>query len=364
MKAFTVDARPLFASGIGSYLRNILARIKPHIDAPLALLGKPHEIERVFGGGVRIIPEYSDMYSPLWHLGAPFRVPESRLFWSPHYSVPLSPVRAEYRITTIHDLFHMRFENMYGWAARLYSRLLMRKALQSDRIITVSRFTKREILDIFDVDEEKIQVIYNGVDTGLFKPSPNREILRRYSIDEPYILYVGNIKPHKNLKTLVKAFDLIKDEEDVQLVIVGKIGGLKTPDTELLRLIEENPPLKNRIRILEHIPIEDLPAIYTHALFLVFPSLYEGFGLPPLEAIACGTPVILSDIPVLREIYGDDAPYFPPENHRELADLMLQFIRSEELRRATIDKLKHLPKKYSWEKSARKHLKLFNEFLI
>ncbi len=363
MKIFAVDARLLFASGIGSYLRNILTRIRPHIPAELGLIGNPEEIRKIFSD-VMIIPERSNTYSPLWHLKAPFKIPPSRLFWSPHYSVPLTPVRSRSTITTIHDLFHIRFAHMYGPASRLYAKLLMKKALKSDRIITVSQFTKQEILDIFHVDEEKIHVIYNGVDTGLFRPSPSKETLRKYTIDKPYILYVGNIKPHKNLKTLVKAFDLIKDEEDVWLVIVGKIEGLKTPDMELLHLIEENPQLKDRIRILEHVPIEDLPAIYTHALFLVFPSLYEGFGLPPLEAIACGTPVILSDIPVLREIYGDDAPYFSPQNYRELADLMLQFIRNEKLRSATVDKLKHLPKKYSWEKSAMEHLNVFNGFLI
>lgn len=362
MSLLTVDARMLFSSGIGSYLRNILVRIKSHIPARMALIGKPREIKEVLRDDALIIPEYTDAYSPLWHLKAPFKVPASKLFWSPHYSVPLTPIRAKRRITTIHDLFHIRFEHMYGFATRLYARMLMRRALESDVIITVSDFTRKEIIEVFDIDEEKIRVIYNGVDTAFFRPSPNREILHRYSVKEPYILYVGNIKPHKNLKTLIKAFALIMKVEDANLVIVGRIKGLRTPDTELLRLIEH---LKSgdRVRILEEVPIEDLPALYTHAIFLVFPSLYEGFGLPPLEAIACGTPVILSDIPVLREIYGNDAIYFPPGDHRKLADLMLQFLRDERLRKETLNKLKHLPEKYSWEKSAREHLMLFNDLL-
>ncbi len=363
MSLFTVDARMLFASGIGSYLRNVLRRIKPGIHARIGLIGKPQEIMKVLRDDVLIIPEYTDMYSPLWHLKAPFRIPHSRVFWSPHYSVPLTPIRAEIRITTIHDLFHIRFGHMYGPAARFYSRMLMKKAIESDKIITVSRFTKREIVEVFSVEEEKIEVIYNGVDTNLFRPSPDRETLSKYSIGEPYILYVGNIKPHKNLKTLVRAFDIVKDEE-VLLVIVGKMEGLKTPDLDLLRLLRENAFLRERILILENVPIEDLPVLYTHALFLVFPSLYEGFGLPPLEAISCGTPIILSDIPVLREIYGDSAPYFTPEDYRELADLMRQFIRSEEIRRNTVESLKHLPEIYSWERSAREHLRVFNGFLI
>lgn len=365
MRRLIVDARMVFSSGIGTYLRNVLKRISEKGGMDFVLLGERSQIEKAFGKDAfkNIVNFSGDVYSPGWHLRAPFTIPDGDIYWSPHYTTPLTPIKPRRRITTIHDIIHLRFPQYYDPFKRLYAGILLKNAVnRSDIIITVSRFTKEELLNIFGIDEEKVRVVYNGVDREFFQPSHDRNLLKSYGIHGEYILYTGNIKPHKNLITLLKAYRMLN--VDIPLVIVGRVEGLKKADKRVLEILRKDEILRKRVRILGEVPFEHLPYIYSGALFLVFPSLYEGFGLPPLEALSCGVPAIISDIPVHREIYGNALPMFDPTSPEDLMERMKELLSDNQKRKMYLKSGSALLEKYTWDRSAREHQRIFTDLSI
>jgi len=226
----------------------------------------------------------------------------------------------------------------------------------SDRIIVISNFVKNELVYFLGVPEEKIDVIHLAPAAvfarqaaGLLKPA------RLKFTSKDYILYVGTIDPRKNLKTLIMAFREISAEYDLALIIAGGLGWR----SENILSYPEELGMKDNVIFTGYVDEEILPDLYRNALAFVYPSLYEGFGLPPLEAMACGVPVIISSIPPLMEVAGEAALSFNPHDHEELAHLLNKVISSPSLRSDIIKKGLDKVKDYSWAKVAESTIRTY-----
>lgn len=272
-----------------------------------------------------------------------------RLLWSPNNTGPVAISR---QVCTIHDLIPLdRPEWFTPSFSRWYRWLFPRLARRVRHIIAVSEFTKQRIVELLKVAPERITVILNGVD-GRFTPRPRAEIeaLRLdLKISGLYLLSVGSLEPRKNIRRLLEAWRQILPAlaDDVELVIAGASGDPRVfADAGV-------PTIPDRVRFLGYVPDERLPALYSGALALVYPTLYEGFGLPPLEAMACGTPVVTSNNTSLPEVAGEAALLVDPLDPSSIADGIGRMLTSAEMReglgRAGLDRARKL----SWDETAR-----------
>lgn len=366
----TIDARMVSHSGIGTYLRELIPLIVKEKEFFLNLMGSASELGLFTNERVRMINTRSRIYSIREQIEVPIKSKRSDIFWSPHYNIPLAHVHSKRRIVTIHDVFHLAFSNSLNIKQKLYSRLMMKKAVMlSDKVITVSEFSKSEIVNFTGASENRVVVIHNGVDSNEYKIYSSSELFagakKLYRLPEKFILFVGNVKPHKNLRMLLKAFErlLQGDLHDHYLVIVGKKEGFITEDQEIFRILENNTVLQERVLFTGFVDGRYLPLIYNLASLFVFPSLYEGFGLPPLEAMSCGCPAVVSDISSLREICGNAACYVNPYDLNELIQKISMVLRDEEARREMVAKGLNRAKLFSWKQSAERHIRVFKEVL-
>ena len=360
-----VDARMYRSSGIGTYLQNLLPALARSFE--LTLIGDPKEIDDT---NSLVIPTDLPIYSIAELRRLPSLIPPCDWFWSPHYNVPLLPIRARHRLVTIHDVFHLAFSRTLSLKQRVYAQLMFRAAVRrSNQIVTVSEFSRDEIVKYLGVSPQRITVIPNGVDHQRFKIIDDNSLYQRvrakYQLPERFVLFVGNVKPHKNLITLVKAWhSLAAAFQDHQLVIVGKKEGFITGDNLLQTLIQRDKTLRTRIRFTGFVADDDLPVIYNLADLFVFPSYYEGFGLPPLEAMACGCPVLMSDQASLPEVGGTAAAYTAPDQSeamaKQIADILQQ---NEEQRLATVRRGLAQAQRYTWSKSIDAHQALIENLL-
>ena len=357
MRRICIDARMIRSSGIGTYLRNIL----------------PYIIEK-YAPEIILAPEDSSSFSwipkelliksdhSIYSIKEQFffsRAIRHDLFWSPHFNVPLFPVKVKKRIVTIHDVFHLAFFDTLKWKEKAYAKIVYKQAVKkSEVIITDSRFSKSEIIKYLKVPSDKIYVINCAVNFNCFQLSrlEDVDIFQKYNIKKPFFLFVGNLKPHKNLKVLIEAYDLLKDSFD--LVIIGKSNGLFNSDS-----IISSVKSKKNIHFLSDITNEELPLFYKNARSFIFPSFYEGFGLPILESMAMGCPVIGSTSASIPEVGEDAIIYFDSKNYFELAAQMRRIAFDQNLRRRLIDQGFEQVKKFSWEKAARSHIELFEALL-
>jgi len=369
MHTLFIDCRMIDFSGIGTYLQNLIPSIFGHFS--ITLLG---DVGRMKGFSFhkhgKIVKFASPIYSLKEQILYPFKIKKTDIFWSPHYNVPVVPVRAHRRVVTIHDLNHLVFAKNLSMKQKVYARVMLRRAVHiSDSIITDSQFTSSELIKYTRVQSNKLNMISLGVDTVLFRRIENKEMIlnvqKRYAIPERYILYVGNVKPHKNLVRLVEALKklLANGTNNVYLVIIGRKEGFISRDTMLFSLLESDKMLKERVFFTGFVQQEDLPVLYSLARVFVFPSLYEGFGLPPLEAMACGCPCIVSNSSSIPEVCGDAVLYFDPHDTDDLAVKISKVMTDESLSLELVKKGYRRIKHFTWEKTAEKHIKLFNEVL-
>ena len=278
------------------------------------------------------------------------------VYFQPNF-IPLD-VKASNIVVTIHDLTFIKFREFHP-ADRIdfFEKFFFQSIKKATKIVAGSYTTKKEIMDTLGIDENMIEVIYHGYDEDIFYPRDKvaqDAVKKELGIKEDFILFVGSIEPRKNLKTLIKAYNLLdKNLQDrFKLVIVGAKGW---ENSDIHALIKEN----ENIEFLGYIDDENLAALYSGATAFVYPSVYEGFGIPPLEAMACGCPAILSGIEVFREIYQDSAMFFEVFNENDLKDKLLKVINDRELREnLSKSGLLHC-KNFSWAKSAKEHSDLF-----
>ncbi len=271
------------------------------------------------------------------------------------YILPVFVPKRTRIVTHIHDVSFRAFPEYVGWADRLFLSVFIPGTMRrSDLIVSPSRFTKNEIVSLYGVPAERIAVVSNAVD-GSFLSAPTPDDLvraaSRNGLPESFVLSVGTMQPRKDIPTLLRAFAGVgKEFPGLKLVLVGGRGG-RHYDATIDAVIREND-LSDRVVFPGYVPQEDMSALYALARVFVFPSRYEGFGIPLLEAFAAGTPVIASDIPPLREVGGDAPIFFRPGDIAVLRESLYTLLIDEQAharrKRAGTDRLGE----YSWARSA------------
>jgi len=263
-------------------------------------------------------------------------------------------------IITIHDLAFLLYPHFLTKDSARYYSQIDEAVKRTDHIIAVSESTKQDTIRLLGAPEHKITVIYESANP-IYRPVKDREILEqtksKYDVTGDFILFVSTIEPRKNLPTLLKAYKQLLDSyrAGVKLVVVGRRGWLSE---EVFTLIDELK-LTNDVLFLDRVPIKDLLHLYNAAQLLVQPSFYEGFGLPPLEAMACGTPVVVSNVSSLPEVVGDAGLLVDPEDVSELAVAIWRVLTDEALREDLIAKGFKRAQCFSWEKTALQTLELY-----
>jgi glycosyltransferase involved in cell wall biosynthesis len=360
-----IDARKLHDFGIGTYIRNLLrhlARIDHDTEYVLLCGEADIGVAAQLGPNFRGVLEPSPNYSIREQIHVPWVLRRERpdLYHAPHYVLPAAVTCSS--VVTIHDCIHLMFpQYLPNRMAYAYARAQMWTAAhRSDCILTVSDASKRDILHLFNIPPEKIVVVYNAIDSHFSVTPPEETVARvreRYQLDYPFVLYVGNIKPHKNLVRLIEAFNALRagDLEDLKLLIIGdEISKLPA-----LRLAVHRYKLHKHVRFLGYVPDDQLAVLYRLASVFVFPSLYEGFGLPPLEAMASGTPVVTSNVSSLPEVVGDAAVLVDPHDVDSIVDglrtVLTDPLRAEEMRRKGLARARE----FSWERSVVRTLEVY-----
>lgn len=251
------------------------------------------------------------------------------------------------QIVTVHDLIPLQYPELSPKWKYYYLYALPFLLKQSQGIICVSEYTKQDLVKNYRLNPDSIDVVYNGYAQDLFYPQPDRAILQKYNLNK-YLLYVGDMRFYKNLSRCLEAFDSLP-LKDYQFVITGKKDDFFYPEIE-----RQTAKLaaKERIIFLDYVPTAVLPSLYSMAQALVFASLYEGFGLPVLEAMACGCPVITSKVTSIPEVGGDSVLYIDPENVESIAQGMYQILTNTELKTKLIQQGLARAKLFSWDKTA------------
>ncbi|MFH0924109.1 MAG: glycosyltransferase family 1 protein [bacterium] len=295
----------------------------------------------------------------------PFKAKNKKvdLIHKPAFSAPvLSHCKV---VMTLHDLISIRFPENNRFVSGIYWRKwLPYTAKKVEFIITVSRYSKDEILDTLKIPDEKIEVIYEGIDTQKYRILESSKQLMnfkdKYKIDSKFILYVGSIERRKNINSLIKAFKILKQENktDRKLVLVGK----RTNYADELFQEIKGLLLEKEVIYLGYVKEKELPIIYNLAEVFVYPSLYEGFGLPILEAMACGAPVVASKATSIPEVVGDAGLLIDATNVEELANAINLVITDDDLRTQLVEKGLKQVDKFSWERTARETLDVYSRF--
>jgi glycosyltransferase involved in cell wall biosynthesis len=256
------------------------------------------------------------------------------------------------------DLFHAT-DHLLPRLTRVRTVFTLHDLKAADAVIAVSGHTKRDAMRFYDLDEAKIHVIYEGVNAR-FRPAPAEAIAsvrQAHDLPPKFILSLGTIEPRKNLTSLLEAYRVLRDQgSELRLVVVGKKGWLYEGFFHRLRELG----LENEVVFTGFVPDADLPAIYSAAELFVFPSLYEGFGLPVLEALACGAPVVTSNRSSLPEVAGDAALLVDPTSVGELVQAMTNILESEDVRAELKAKGPRQASRFSWNKAARETLAVYH----
>lgn len=262
----------------------------------------------------------------------------SRLLWNPCQSGPLAPgIR---HVTTIHDLSPIDHPEWFGRAYRSwYSKAIVRLARSAQRTLSVSEFTRDRLVEVTGVDAANIVIVGNGVDPAFFTTTAKPR--------QPYVLVLGSIEPRKGLDVLVRSWQQIPEstKDGWILKVAGNVGSAR-----VFRAADVNWP--SSVELLGYVPDQDLPSLYAQAAIFVYPSLYEGFGIPPIEAMASGTPTVVSDHPALRETTMGRACYFRNHDARDLARILTELMRDPSLRDEIGRKGPAVARQHTWERTA------------
>lgn len=355
-----IDGRSIsIRTGIGQYTYHLMLYI-PKVDKQneyvYFLKDEEYQLNTEMPSNVdmKIIKMPTNILWEQIRLPLELKLEEVDLIHNPMFTTPF--VRGCKSIITVHDLLFLAFPGDFTVRDRLYFQILMRFAAKSaDRIITVSEHSKQDIIHLLKISEDKVNVVYLGK-SARFHPIDDCKqiwnVKHEYRIPSNFILYVGELRPRKNLSQLIKAFYKLKKAKNIRhkLVISGPEGSTYF---DLLRLVRDLH-LEKEVLFAGFIPLEKLPALYSAADLFVYPSLYEGFGLPPLEAMACGIPVITSNVSSLPEVVGDAAIMIDPHNVDDLEKAMYEVLTNESLRCDMVRKGLARAKMFSWEKQLKK----------
>jgi glycosyltransferase involved in cell wall biosynthesis len=366
------DIRKLNDFGIGTYIRNVIVNLAQlDRESNYFLIGREHDRGELsaFPANFFFIADPTQE-SRYWNdIVLPYSLKKKgiELLHTPHYRSPR--FLSCKSIITIHDCVHILFPN-YASSKAAYNRakLATKRAIRkSSRILTVSEATRRDLMRLFGVPEEKISVVYNAIDERAVladNQDEQKRVLERYQIQDPFLLYAGNIKPHKNIARTIEAFSVLKTElkenpswKNLKLVIIGD----ELSKHQILRRTVIRSGVQHDVRFFGFVPYETLKVFYKSAQIFVFPSLYEGFGLAPLEAMANGTPVLTSNVSSLPEVLGEAALLVNPENVFEISKGLKHLLFDANLRSELVAKGLEQSRKYSWKKSAELVLRTYRE---
>jgi glycosyltransferase involved in cell wall biosynthesis len=365
-----IDARKLHDFGIGTYIRNLLRQLaKLDRQTEFVVLCRPDDREALssLGTNFRAVPETAGNYSISEQIRIPLALRREgvTLFHAPHYVLP--PLVRCRSVVTIHDCIHLMFpQYLPNRLALGYARTsIAMAARRATRVLTVSESSKRDILRFVDIDPGKIDVIYNAYDERFGIEPREEDVVRvreRYQLHDEFVLYAGNVKPHKNLERLIQAFDLVRRRglDRLKLVLIGD----EISKYAALRRAVHQHQLHKYVRFLGYLPEETLAVMYRLAGVFVFPSLYEGFGLPPLEAMASGTPVVTSNVSSLPEVAGDAAMLVDPYDPAAIAEAIYQVLNDERLRKDLRHRGLARAHQFSWEQSVRRVRKIYGEVCL
>jgi len=367
-----IDARRIRDFGIGTYIRSLIQALSK-IDSTnqYTVVSGPAD-----AGSLSELPEnfrtalYArDDHSYLDHVAFPvfLRGLSPDLVHIPLNRVPLFMMKPY--VVTIHDMANLLFEDHSSIHMQLRRFRFRRGLIRANRVIAVSEATKRDVENVLGVPPDRIRRVYNAPDPGFSQRASNpgqeqSRILERYQIQYPFLLYAGNIRKHKNVPRLVEAFAVVKNQlashpvyHDLRLVIIGDT----ISDYPAVRQTVIKSGVEQVVRFLGFVPFETLRCFYESAAAFVFPSRYEGFGLPPLEAMACGTPVVTSNVSSLPEVVGDAAVLVNPENVFDIAHGIRDVLLNEELRARLIRRGREQAARFSWAWTARQVLEIYKE---
>lgn len=354
-----------FSTGIGTYLRGVLAGMPQGREKyAFTLFGDSSKTAVVFPGAA-----HENFISKIYSLREQFEYPSKLracdLWHSPHYNAPFLKGKTRL-VVTVHDLIHWIFrKDFFSPPQAFYAGQMFRNVVKrADHIIAVSRKTAEDLTFYFGAKPHHISVIYEGVGVD-FVPAKGTaahgELRRRYNLPEKFFLYVGSLKPHKNITLLLETFRDLKKKKQIQasLVIIGKKDARYSPRFHALSSLETD----RDVIYLPGITNGELPAFYQMAVALVHPSLYEGFGLTLLEAMACGTPVIASRAGSIPEVAGQAALLIDPHSQSEIGHAMMR-LESEVALAAKLreEGFKNL-KSYTWEQAAKRTLEVYERVL-
>src|SRR5580692_9215707 len=360
--------------GVGTYIRNVvrtLGRLDEHNE--FLLLGSPAKIQEIgalppnfrtvpLTGPERSLQGYREFRAAVKQLNCDLvHIPNL-------FSIPRA-LPCPY-VMTVHDMleYMSRDRGQSGFWRSFQFQMTKRVLAGAARIFAVSNFTRNEIEKLFEIPSSRIEVVYNAIDErflhGHASAADRDLIARRYQVTYPFLLYAGRISPHKNVVRMIEAFSALKTElekeqllPDLKLIIIGDdVSG--NPD---LRRTVVRSGVQNDVRFLGFVPIEVLRTFYDVAKVFVLPSLYEGFGLPPLEAMALGTPVVCSNVSSLPEVVGNAAVLVHPENVFEIMRALHRVLLDQPLREKMKERSYRQVTKFSWEKSVRRIMEVYQE---
>jgi glycosyltransferase involved in cell wall biosynthesis len=367
-----LDTRRIADFGIGTYIRNLvraLARVDSSNRYVLVTAGPPAPEFSGLPSNFQTAMYTGPNRSGLAELGYGMFLKKLGvdLYHMPLNAVPL--LMPKPYLVTIHDMSTLLFASRTGYRNRLRHFYLRRGLLRADRVMAVSMSTCRDVEALLGIPASRMRVVYNAPDSVFHAPSEReraeiQRVMDRYRIHHPFLLYVGRTNPQKNIPRLVEAFAVLRGEirdhpvyGDLRLLIIGD----EISRYPALRHAVIQSRVEDKVRFLGFVPIETLRSFYQAAAAFVFPSLYEGFGLPPLEAMACGTPVVCSHVNSLPEVVGDAAEVVNPENVFDIARGMREVLLDAERRRTMIERGFEQARRFSWERTAQQVLDAYEE---
>jgi glycosyltransferase involved in cell wall biosynthesis len=369
-----IDIRRMTEFGVGTYIRNVVRTLgRLDRENKYLLIGPSSKVEEIgsLPPNFHAVPLHQPERSlkGWWEFRAVLRRLDCDLVHVPNiFSVPRA-LPCPY-VMTVHDMLeHMSLGRKRNdlWRS-VHFQLTTRVLRGAARIFAVSNFTKMEMEKLFGIPPERIEVVYNAIDERFLHghaSAADRELIaKRYQVTYPFLLYAGRVSAHKNVVRMIEAFSALKGElekerafPDLKLIIIGDdLSG--NPD---LRRTVVRSGVQNDVRFLGFVPIEVLRIFYDSAKIFVFPSLYEGFGLPPLEAMAHGTPVVTSNVSSLPEVVGNAAVLVNPENVFEIMRALHRVLLDQVLRERMKERSYVQAGKFSWEKSVRRILEVYRQ---
>lgn len=366
IKNIGIDGFRLRDYGIGTYLQNTIAHFRD-IDDNLRffVFCNPEDMDFVEELNPSAVPvsrknfQYSAVN--LMQLSLNLKKYNIHLYHSIHYIAPLShrlPV-----VLTLHDMLPFEFpQSIDNLSRRGLYKSVHKTINKASKIVAVSRSTKSDVLKHFHIDPEKIAVIHNGVDASFFEKIDARKVRNfreRYQLHFPFILYAGNVRPHKNIDRIIECMEILDEPPFNGLKLV--IAGYDISKNKSLRSLISKKGLSERIRVIGY--IDKVIYLYKLASIFINPSLYEGFGVSALEAMAVGTPVIVSNKSALPEIVGDAAMLVDPYNTNEFAEAVKAIINESKVRNSLVKKGKERASQFTWQDSVSKLLKIYYDVL-